>query len=67
MEGTSPVLWQIDARGVARVEFNRPHVNNAYDGALIDGILATLNALSTAAGLRAIISATEVVCGTTSE
>ena len=55
MEGTSPVLWQIDARGVARVEFNRPHVNNAYDGALIDGILATLNALSTAAGLRAVV------------
>lgn len=55
MEESSPVLWQIDARGVARVEFNRPQVNNAYDGALIDGILGTLDALSGAAGLRAVV------------
>lgn len=50
-----PVLWQIDARGVARVVLNRPEVNNAYDGAMIDGILAALDALGAAAGLRAVV------------
>ena len=38
-EGTpmtdNPVLWNLDARGVATVTLNRPEVNNAYDGGLI--------------------------------
>ena len=45
---TGPVLWEIDARGVARVTLNRPEVNNAYNGALIDGVLAALDAYSMA-------------------
>ena len=36
---TGPVLWSVDARGVATVALNRPEVNNAYNGALIEGVL----------------------------
>src|ERR1051325_9171174 len=50
-----PVLWDIDARGVATVTLNRPEVNNAYDGAMIDGLLAALDALGKAKGLRAVM------------
>jgi methylglutaconyl-CoA hydratase len=50
-----PVLWDIDARGVATVTLNRPEVNNAYNGALIDGLLAALDALGAAKGLRAVV------------
>ena len=50
-----PVLWSLDARGVATVTLNRPQVNNAYDGALIDGVLAALDALGEAKGLRAVV------------
>ena len=40
-----PVLWNLDARGVATVTLNRPEVNNAYDGALIHGVLAAMDDL----------------------
>jgi len=50
-----PVLWDIGARGVATVTLNRPEVNNAYNGAMIDGLLAALDALGKAAGLRAVV------------
>src|SRR5437764_12116650 len=50
-----PVLWEVDARGVATVTLNRPEVNNAYDGAMIDGLLAALDALGRAQGLRAVV------------
>ena len=49
------VLWEIDRRGVATVTLNRPAVNNAYNGAMIDGLLAALDALGKAAGLRAVV------------
>jgi methylglutaconyl-CoA hydratase len=52
---TGPVLWKLDAQGVARVTLNRPEVNNAYDGALIEGLLAALDALGQADGLRAVV------------
>jgi methylglutaconyl-CoA hydratase len=52
---TGPVLWSLDARGVASVVLNRPEVNNAYDGALIDGMLAAMDALAGADHLRAIL------------
>ena len=42
---TGPVLWEVDARGVATVTLNRPEVNNAYNGELIDGLLAAIDAL----------------------
>jgi methylglutaconyl-CoA hydratase len=51
-----PVLWSVDPRGVATVTLNRPEVNNAYDGALIEGLLAALDALGAAAAeLRAVV------------
>jgi len=50
-----PVLWSVDARQVARVVLNRPGVNNAYDAALIEGLLAALDALVAHPGLRAVV------------
>jgi methylglutaconyl-CoA hydratase len=54
-QAAGPVLWDVDARGVATVTLNRPDVNNAYDGALIQGLLAALDGLGQAAGLRAVV------------
>src|SRR3954466_7009087 len=50
-----PLLWDIDPRGVATVTLNRPEVNNAYNGAMIDGLLAALDALGKVPGLRAVV------------
>lgn len=52
--GEKPVLWSVDARGVATVVLNRPHVNNAYDGAMIDGLHAAMDALQQHADLRVV-------------
>jgi methylglutaconyl-CoA hydratase len=40
-----PVLWKVDARGVATVTLNRAEVNNAYDAALIQGLHDAMDAL----------------------
>ena len=50
-----PVLWDVDVRGVATVTLNRPEVNNAYNGEMIDGLLAALDALGSTKGLRAVV------------
>ena len=50
-----PVLWSIDTRGIARVVLNRPEVNNAYDDALIRGLLAALDVLDAHPDLRAVV------------
>jgi methylglutaconyl-CoA hydratase len=52
---TGPVLWDVDGRGVATVTLNRPEVNNAYNGELIEGVLAALDALGKASELRAVL------------
>ena len=52
---TGPVLWEIDARGVASVTLNRPEVNNAYDGALIDGDAGGAGRAGPQPGLRAVV------------
>ena len=52
---TGPVLWSIDERGVASVILNRPEVNNAYDGGLVDGLLRATAALKDMADLRLIV------------
>jgi len=49
------VLWEIDARGVATVSLNRPAVNNAYNGDLIDGLLATMDTLGARPELRVVV------------
>ncbi len=54
-DSTDPVLWGIDERGVASVVLNRPEVNNAYDGGLVDGLLRATEALKDKAGLRLIV------------
>src|SRR3954466_11764539 len=51
----SPVLWTLDARGVATVTLNRPEVNNAYDGALIAGVLAAMDDLGSKPNLRVVV------------
>jgi len=43
MATDDPVLCQIDERGVASITLNRPHVNNAYNGALIDAVIANFD------------------------
>jgi methylglutaconyl-CoA hydratase len=51
----STVLRSVDARGVGALTFNRPEVNNAYDGELIAELAAAAEALARHAGLRAIV------------
>jgi len=50
-----PVLWSLDSRGVATVTFNRPEVNNAYNGALIQGVLDAMDALGDEESLRVLV------------
>lgn len=52
---SDPVLWSVDGRGVATVTLNRPEVNNAYNDALIEGLLHAMDALSARSGLRAVV------------
>src|SRR5947209_7769417 len=47
-----PVLWEVDARGVATGTLNRPEVTKAYDGALLDAVLAAEHALLSIAEVR---------------
>lgn len=54
-EEHSVVRCAIDARGVAAVTLNRPAVGNAYDGALIDGLIATFARLAHEPGLRCVV------------
>jgi methylglutaconyl-CoA hydratase len=54
-DSTAPVLLDIDDRSVAHVVLNRPERNNAYDWDLIEALLAALDALEDAPGLRAVL------------
>ncbi len=49
------VLCEIDARGVATVRLNRPHRNNAYNGAMLQGLLDGVAALAADASVRVIV------------
>ena len=51
----SPVLWELDARGVATVTLNRPRVNNAYNAELVQGVLNAMDALGTKPDLRVAV------------
>lgn len=55
MSDAPAVLWSLDARGVARVALNRPGVGNAYDGAMIDGLHAAMDALLAGPPVRAVL------------
>ncbi|MFN3746939.1 MAG: enoyl-CoA hydratase-related protein [Hyphomicrobiaceae bacterium] len=50
-----PVLWNLDGRGVATVTLNRPQVNNAYNGAMIQGLHAAMDTLGGKPGLRVVV------------
>lgn len=49
------VRMEIDARGIAHVTLNRPQVNNAYNDALIGGLLEGVLALSANEDVRVIV------------
>jgi methylglutaconyl-CoA hydratase len=49
------VLSAVDGRGVATVTLNRPEVRNAYDGALIDGLIGALEVLSKDPRVRVLV------------
>src|SRR6266852_1199661 len=51
----NPVLWDLDARGVATVTLNRPEVNNAYDAGLIGGVLSAMDELGKKPSLRVVV------------
>jgi methylglutaconyl-CoA hydratase len=51
----NPVLWELDARGVATVTLNRPEVNNAYDAGLIQGVLSAMDELGKKPDLRIVV------------
>ena len=53
--GNGTVLWELDSRGVATVTLNRPAVNNAYNGDLIDGVHEAMDALGAEGALRAVV------------
>jgi methylglutaconyl-CoA hydratase len=52
---SSTVLWDLDTRGVATVTFNRPEVNNAYNGDLIAAVHAALDDLGARPGVRVVV------------
>jgi methylglutaconyl-CoA hydratase len=52
---SDPILWHLDPRGVATLTFNRPEVNNAYDGAFIAGVLGAMDALGREPSLRVVV------------
>jgi methylglutaconyl-CoA hydratase len=53
--GGGTVLWDLDARGVGTLAFNRPEVHNAYNGELIQGVHEALDALTAERGLRVVV------------
>ncbi|MBM3643050.1 MAG: enoyl-CoA hydratase [Alphaproteobacteria bacterium] len=52
--GNGTVLWSVDPSGAARVTLDRPKVNNAYNGDLIQGLHEAMDALGARAGLRCV-------------
>lgn len=49
------VLTDVDDRGVATVTLNRPQVHNAYDGAVIDGLIDAFGRLRDDARVRVVL------------
>ena len=52
---TVPVITGLDQRGVGSVTLNRPEVGNAYNGAMIEGLLAAMDELGARPELRAVL------------
>lgn len=54
-DNQDPVLCTIDTRGVATVTLNRPEVNNAYNGEMVQSLLDGVSALQANKDVRAIV------------
>jgi len=52
---SAPLLHSLDPRGVATLSLNRPDVGNAYNGDMIQGLLAALDGLAVRPELRALL------------
>lgn len=50
-----PVIVSLDDRGIATVALNRPDVGNAYNGAMIDGLLRVMDGLAAQPNVRAVV------------
>jgi methylglutaconyl-CoA hydratase len=53
--GERLVLMGVDERGVATLTLNRPEVHNAYNGALIDGLIEVVGALAVDPRVRLLL------------
>lgn len=51
----SPVLLSVDQRGVATVTLNRPEVGNAYNEAMLDGLISGLTTLAADPVVRCLV------------
>ena len=51
----APVLYVVDARGVAHVTLNRPQVGNAYNEALLTALIGGLQTLAADHRVRALV------------
>jgi methylglutaconyl-CoA hydratase len=49
------VLLETDSDGIASVTLNRPDVNNAYNGAMIEGLLDAFSACARDAAVRVVV------------
>lgn len=49
------VLLAVDARGVATVTLNRPEVGNAYNAAMLDGLIGGLERLASDPAVRCLV------------
>lgn len=54
-DSEAPVLCDIDDRGVATVTLNRPNVNNAYNGEMVEALLAGVGSLKENSDVRVIV------------
>ena len=55
MAEDAPVLLTRDARGIATATLNRPQVGNAYNAAMLEGLIGALGHLATDPGVRALV------------
>ena len=53
--GNNAVLCEMDERGVATITLNRPEVNNAYNGDMLNGVHEAMNHLATQTSLRVVV------------
>jgi methylglutaconyl-CoA hydratase len=49
------VVAELDPRGVANITLDRPEAGNAYDGAVIEGLLTAMDDLNAEPRLRAVV------------